>query len=57
MKYMGICCGNMGSLTRAMATTMGKEPFLSTYHDMEKLSKVLEYKRKLRNKRLKEIED
>ena len=54
VKYMGICCGNMGSLTRAMATTMGKEPFLSAYHDMEKLSKVMKHKNELRSKRLKE---
>ncbi len=54
VKYMGICCGNMGSLTRAMATTMGREPFLNTYHDIEKLSKALEYKKKLRQQRLSE---
>ena len=30
--YIGICCGNTGSYTRAMAEAMGKESVLSKYH-------------------------
>ena len=33
MKYLGICCGNSGELTRAMAVAMGRSPNASHYHD------------------------
>ena len=34
LKYMGLCCGNSGTLTRAMAETLGKTPPSSRYHDL-----------------------
>jgi betaine-homocysteine S-methyltransferase len=37
MKYMGICCGNSGELTRAMAEAMGRSPPASKYIDTSKL--------------------
>ena len=33
LRYIGICCGNTGSYTQAMAQAMGKETVLSKYHD------------------------
>ena len=33
MKYLGICCGNTGQLTRAMAEAMGRSPPASRYYD------------------------
>ena len=33
MKYIGICCGNTGNYTRAMAEAMGRTPPASRYHD------------------------
>ncbi|XP_003391573.1 PREDICTED: betaine--homocysteine S-methyltransferase 1-like [Amphimedon queenslandica] len=33
MKYLGICCGNSGELTRTMAETMGRKPPASRYLD------------------------
>ncbi len=33
MKYMGICCGNTGSYTRAMAMEMGRKPPSSRYYN------------------------
>ena len=33
LKYMGICCGNTGNYTRAMAETLGRTPPASRYHD------------------------
>jgi methionine synthase I (cobalamin-dependent) len=32
LRYIGICCGNTGSYTRAMAEEMGKESVLCKYH-------------------------
>ena len=32
LRYIGICCGNTGSYTRAMAEAMGKGSILSKYH-------------------------
>ena len=32
LKYLGICCGNSGELTRTMAMTMGKTPPASKYY-------------------------
>ena len=32
LKYLGICCGNSGDLTRAMAEAMGYTPPASQYH-------------------------
>ena len=29
--YLGLCCGNYGSLTRRMATTLGRSPPASKY--------------------------
>ena len=31
LKYLGICCGNSGELTRTMAETMGRKPPASRY--------------------------
>lgn len=36
MKYIGICCGNSGQLTRAMAEAMGRTPPASRYYDPSK---------------------
>ena len=33
LKYIGICCGNSGMLTNAMAREMGKTTLVSRYHD------------------------
>ena len=33
LKYIGICCGNTGNYTRAMAETLGRKPPASRYHD------------------------
>ena len=33
MKYIGICCGNSGELTRTMAEAMGRKPPASKYLD------------------------
>lgn len=35
LQYLGICCGNTGSYTRAMAEAMGKTPPSSRYYDPE----------------------
>ena len=34
-KYMGVCCGNPGMLTNAMAKAMGKTTEVSRYHEPE----------------------
>ena len=36
LKYLGICCGNSGELTRTMAETMGRKPPASRYLDPTK---------------------
>ena len=36
MKYLGICCGNSGQLTRSMAEAMGRTPPASRYYDPSK---------------------
>lgn len=33
LKYMGLCCGNSGNYTRAMAEALGRSPPASRYHD------------------------
>ena len=33
LKYMGLCCGNSGNYTRAMAEALGRRPPASRYHD------------------------
>ena len=33
LKYIGLCCGNTGSYTRAMAETLGRTPPASRYRD------------------------
>ena len=33
LKYLGICCGNSGELTRTMAEAMGRKPPASRYSD------------------------
>ena len=33
VRYLGICCGNSGNYTRAMAEAMGRRPPASKYHD------------------------
>ena len=35
LKFIGICCGNSGMLTNAMAREMGKTTIVSRYHDPE----------------------
>ena len=35
LKYMGVCCGNSGMLTNAMAKAMGKTAAVSRYHEPE----------------------
>ena len=39
LHYIGICCGNSGSYTRAMAEAMGKEAVSNKYHDKAILAK------------------
>ena len=34
LKYMGLCCGNSGNYTRAMAEALGRRPPASRYHDL-----------------------
>ena len=36
LHYIGVCCGNTGSYTRAMAQAMGKDAVSSKYHSKEK---------------------
>ena len=55
LKYMGICCGSTGSMTRVMATTLGKKPFQSKYHDLETINRVTTYRNKMREERVKEL--
>ena len=40
LRYIGICCGNTGSYTRAMAEAMGKETTLSKYHTKAALAQA-----------------
>ena len=35
LKYMGLCCGNTGNYTRAMAEALGRKPPASKYLDLE----------------------
>ena len=42
LKYIGICCGNAGVYTRAMAETLGRKPAASRYHDPTKRGYSLE---------------
>lgn len=39
LKYLGICCGNSGELTRTMAESMGKTPPASKYYDSSNFGK------------------
>lgn len=55
LKYMGICCGNTGSMTRVMATTLGKKPIQNKYHDIETINQVVTYKKKMLAERVKEL--
>ncbi len=32
LKYMGLCCGNTGNYTRAMAEALGRKPVSSKYN-------------------------
>ena len=34
LKYYGLCCGNTGNYTRAMAEALGRSPPSSKYHDL-----------------------
>lgn len=45
LKYMGICCGNTGDYMRTMAEAVGRETILSKYHESEKVSKIVDFKR------------
>ena len=45
LKYIGICCGNTGNYTRAMAEAMGRRPPASKYRDPEILAKGAESRR------------
>ena len=47
LKYMGICCGNTGNYMRTMAEAVGRETVLSKYHESEKVSKIVNFKRKI----------
>ena len=40
LRYIGICCGNTGSYTCAMAEAMGKETTLSKYHTKAALAQA-----------------
>ena len=42
LKYLGICCGNSGELTRTMAEAMGKKPPASRYFDPSNFGTVPE---------------
>ena len=44
LKYLGICCGNSGELTRTMALAMGKTPPANKYLDPENFGIVPEQK-------------
>jgi hypothetical protein len=39
---MGICCGNSGELTRAMAETMGRSPPASKYRNVKQFGTVVQ---------------
>ena len=43
LKYIGICCGNTGNYTRAMAEAMGRKPLARKYRDPEMLAKGAEW--------------
>ena len=55
VKYMGICCGNTGSMTRVMATTLGKKPFQSKYHDLETINRIITQRNKMISGRAKDL--
>ena len=40
LRYIGICCGNTGNYTRAMAEVMGKDTTLNKYHAKQALAKA-----------------
>ena len=42
MKYIGICCGNTGNYTRAMAEAMGRTPPASKYRKPEVVKKAFD---------------
>ena len=43
MKYIGICCGNTGNYTRAMAEAMGRTPPASKYRKPEVIQRAIEH--------------
>ena len=47
LKYMGVCCGNSGLLTSAMAREMGKTTFVSRYQDPKSKGTFDRYYKKL----------
>ena len=47
LKYMGICCGNTGNYMRTMAEAVGRETALSKYHESEKVSKIVNFRREI----------
>ncbi len=47
LRYIGICCGNTGNYTRAMAETMGKSPEASKYRNKEAMAIADEHRKQL----------
>ena len=45
LRYIGICCGNTGNYTRAMAETLGRKPAASKYRNLEVMAKADEQRK------------
>ncbi len=45
LRYFGICCGNTGNYTRAMAETLGRQPEASKYRNKEVMSQADEQRK------------
>lgn len=48
LKYLGICCGNSGELTRSMAEAMGKTPPASKYYSPDSIGTMPNVIKKLK---------
>ena len=46
LKYLGLCCGNTGNYTRAMAETLGRKPPSSKYLNLEAKGGMYRYMKK-----------
>lgn len=46
LKYMGLCCGNTGNYTRAMAEALGRKPYSSKYLCPEARGEMKKYLKK-----------